>query len=246
MFLGWPERRLWRGDEPVPTVRSLHFPMRYSRRISPHLNRIGVLICRRATGCSSATNGWRPPPTAPSMSSLRSPRRCTRAHPTGHPPTSTGPSPPHGRRSTTVRGPTSTPEERADAIAALSQALQKRAAEIAEVVTNENGAPAQQSMGTQVFAATMVLDIYADIARTYPWSDERVGAMGQKVVVRRAPVGVCAGIIAVERAAVHHGDEARAVPRVGLDDGAQAGTGNGARPATCLPTPSSRPAFRQA
>ena len=91
--------------------------------------------------------------------------------------------------------PNSTPEERADAIAALSQALQKRAAEIAEVITNENGAPAQQSLGTQAFAATMVLDLYADITRTYPWSDERVGAMGEKVVVRRAPVGVCAGII---------------------------------------------------
>jgi aldehyde dehydrogenase (NAD+) len=91
--------------------------------------------------------------------------------------------------------PNSTPEERADAIAALSQALQKRGAEIADVVTNENGAPASQSLGTQVFAATMVLDIYADIARSYPWSDERVGAMGQKVVVRRAPVGVAAGII---------------------------------------------------
>ena len=39
--------------------------------------------------------------------------------------------------------PNSTPEERADAIAALSQALQKRGAEIADVVTNENGAPAR-------------------------------------------------------------------------------------------------------
>jgi betaine-aldehyde dehydrogenase len=91
--------------------------------------------------------------------------------------------------------PSMAPGERADAIAALSQALQKRGAEIAGVVTNENGAPASQSMGTQVFAATMVLDVYADIARSYPWSDERIGAMGQKVVVRRAPVGVCAGII---------------------------------------------------
>jgi betaine-aldehyde dehydrogenase len=91
--------------------------------------------------------------------------------------------------------PTMTPQDRADAIAALSQALQKRGAEIADVVTNENGAPASQSMGMQVFAATMVLDIYADIARSYPWSDERIGAMGQKVVVRRAPVGVAAGII---------------------------------------------------
>ncbi|MGH3678619.1 MAG: aldehyde dehydrogenase family protein, partial [Mycobacterium sp.] len=76
--------------------------------------------------------------------------------------------------------PNSTPEERADAIAALSQALQKRAAQIAEIVTNENGTPAQQSLGMQAYAATMVLDVYADIARNYPWSDERVGAMGQK------------------------------------------------------------------
>ena len=91
--------------------------------------------------------------------------------------------------------PNSTPEERADAIAALSQALQQRGAQIADVITNENGTPAQQSLGMQAFAATMVLDIYADIARGYPWSDERVGAMGQKVAVRRAPVGVCAGII---------------------------------------------------
>jgi betaine-aldehyde dehydrogenase len=90
--------------------------------------------------------------------------------------------------------PNSTPEERADAIAALSQALQKRAAQIAEVVTNENGTPAQQSIMTQVYAATMVLDTYADIARNYTWTDERTGAMGQKVIVRRAPVGVCAGI----------------------------------------------------
>src|SRR6478672_6710046 len=66
--------------------------------------------------------------------------------------------------------PNSTPDERADAIAALSQALQKRGAQIADVVTNENGSPASQSLGMQVFAATMVLDIYADIARSYPWT----------------------------------------------------------------------------
>ena len=195
-----------------------------------HRNQMGVLTWRRATGCSSATSGWRPPPTAPSMSSLRSPKRCTHAHPTGPRPTSTAPSPPRGRHSTTARGrtrrrrngPTPSPRSRRRCRSARAQ--------IADVVTNENGAPAQQSLGVQVFAATMVLDIYADIARSYPWSDERVGAMGQKVVVRRAPVGVCRGHHPVERAAVHHGDEARAVPRVGLDDGAQAGARDAARP----------------
>jgi acyl-CoA reductase-like NAD-dependent aldehyde dehydrogenase len=94
------------------------------------------------------------------------------------------------------RGPwaDTTPEQRADAIAALSQALQKRANDIATTITNENGTPAQQSVMTQVYAATMVLDTFADIARNYQWSDERTGALGQKVIVRKAPVGVCAGI----------------------------------------------------
>ena len=164
------------------------------------------------------------------MSSLRSPKRCTHGRPTGPRPTSIAPSPPRGRHSTTARGrtrrrrngPTPSPRSRRRCRSAAPRSPTS--------ITNENGAPASQSLGMQVFAATMVLDIYADIARSYPWSDERVGAMGQKVVVRRAPVGVCAGIIAVERAAVHHGDEARAVPRVGLDDGAQAGTRDGARP----------------
>jgi aldehyde dehydrogenase (NAD+) len=102
----------------------------------------------------------------------------------------------HSSREAFERGPwaSSTPTERADAIAALSQALQKRAQDIADTITNENGTPAQQSIMTQVFAATMVLDTYADITRNHEWSDERTGALGQKVIVRKAPVGVCAGI----------------------------------------------------
>ena len=39
-----------------------------------------------------------------------------------------------------------------------------------------------------------MLDTYADITRNHQWSDERTGALGQKVIVRKAPVGVCAGI----------------------------------------------------
>ncbi len=126
--------------------------------------------------------------------------------------------------------PNSTPEERADAITALSQALQKRGAEIADIVTNENGAPASQSLGTQVFAATMVLDVYADVARSYPWTDERVGAMGQKVVVRRAPVGVAAGIIPWNVPLFIMAMKLGPVPCVRLHDGAQAGARDGARP----------------
>jgi aldehyde dehydrogenase (NAD+) len=87
------------------------------------------------------------------------------------------------------------PDERAAALSRLSQALQARGQAIADVIARENGCPTQQSLMTQVFSATMVLDIFADMARKHPWVEERSGALGERVQVRRAPVGVCAGII---------------------------------------------------
>jgi betaine-aldehyde dehydrogenase len=87
------------------------------------------------------------------------------------------------------------PGERADAIARLSKALQARGPRIAELISRENGCPAQQSLMVQVLAATMVLDTYADLARQQVFEEERAGAIGGRVLVRRAPVGVCAGII---------------------------------------------------
>ncbi len=87
------------------------------------------------------------------------------------------------------------PEDRAAALSRLSQALQARGQAIADLIAQQNGCPTQQSLMTQVFSATMVLDIFADMARKHTWVDERVGALGERVQVRRAPVGVCAGII---------------------------------------------------
>ena len=91
--------------------------------------------------------------------------------------------------------PRMTPEERADAIARLSAALQARSMDIADIITNENGSVKSFSIMGQVFASTMVLDKYAEIARTYAFEDRRVGALGGDVRVRRAPVGVVAGVI---------------------------------------------------
>ncbi|MCG8592105.1 MAG: aldehyde dehydrogenase [Proteobacteria bacterium] len=87
------------------------------------------------------------------------------------------------------------PDERADAIARLAKSLQARGPRIAELISRENGCPAQQSLATQVLSATMVLDVYAELARQHTWIDERAGALGGRVRVRRAPVGVCAAII---------------------------------------------------
>jgi betaine-aldehyde dehydrogenase len=63
------------------------------------------------------------------------------------------------------------------------------------VISRENGCPTRESIGTQVFAATMVLDIHADMAKSFNWVEERPGAFGNPVRVGRLPVGVCAGII---------------------------------------------------
>jgi aldehyde dehydrogenase (NAD+) len=91
--------------------------------------------------------------------------------------------------------PRMTPAERAEGIKRLSGALQSRAQDIADVISSENGSPKQWSLMGQVFSATMVLDTYAGLASGYRWEDDRTGALGAPVRVRRAPVGVAAGII---------------------------------------------------
>lgn len=87
------------------------------------------------------------------------------------------------------------PSERADALARLSAAVMARGQELADCISAQNGSPAKWSFAGQVLSATMVLDTYADLARTYAFTDERIGGLGEPVRVHRAPVGVAAGII---------------------------------------------------
>jgi betaine-aldehyde dehydrogenase len=91
--------------------------------------------------------------------------------------------------------PRMTPAERADGIKRLSAALQARAQDIADTISLENGSPKQWSLMGQVFSSTMVLDTYAAIAPGYSWEDDRMGALGAPITVRRAPVGVVAAVI---------------------------------------------------
>ena len=87
-----------------------------------------------------------------------------------------------------------TPDERADLMAAISGNLQARYEEIAELISRENGSPKSFSVMAQVFASTMVLDYYTGLARTFEFEEERQGALGQ-VLVRREPVGVVGAIV---------------------------------------------------
>ena len=88
-----------------------------------------------------------------------------------------------------------TPAERADALSRFSKAIQSRGPKLAELISRENGCPAQQSLGVQVFSATMILDSYAEYARSFNFVEDRPGAIGNRVRVRRAPVGVVAAVV---------------------------------------------------
>ncbi len=91
--------------------------------------------------------------------------------------------------------PTMAPEERGAAISRLSAAIQARAEAMADLISAQNGSPKSWSIMGQVFSSTMVLDAYAEYTKTYRYVDHRTGALGGRVQVRRAPVGVAAGII---------------------------------------------------
>jgi betaine-aldehyde dehydrogenase len=90
--------------------------------------------------------------------------------------------------------PQTTPAERADVMAKLSQAIQARSSDIAEMITKENGCPISWSLMGQVFASTMVLDFYTGLVRDYAFEEERQGLMGP-ALVRKEPVGVAAAIV---------------------------------------------------
>ena len=90
--------------------------------------------------------------------------------------------------------PRLTADERAEYIAKLSQGIGARAQEFAETITAENGSPAGWSLLGQVFSATMILDGYANLIRSFPFEEPRAGALGP-VLVRKEPVGVSAGIV---------------------------------------------------
>ncbi len=90
--------------------------------------------------------------------------------------------------------PRMAPAERAEVMGRISQGLQARMQEIGETISQENGSPISFSVMAQVFAATMVLDYYAGLAREYAFEEPRDGVLGP-VIVRREPVGVAGAIV---------------------------------------------------
>jgi aldehyde dehydrogenase (NAD+) len=88
-----------------------------------------------------------------------------------------------------------TPEQRADLLVRISDGIKQRQDEFTNLIVNEVGAPYYFSMFGQVLASTMVFDAFARHTREFPFEERRDGALGGTILVRREPVGVCAGII---------------------------------------------------
>jgi aldehyde dehydrogenase (NAD+) len=90
---------------------------------------------------------------------------------------------------------TTTPPQRAKALRALADALDARGDELAELAAQEIGCPITQAKALQVGSATGLLRAVADMVGTHTFEDLRPAARGGRVIVRKVPVGLAAGIV---------------------------------------------------
>lgn len=88
----------------------------------------------------------------------------------------------------------STPAERADVLDKLLAGLQMRSGDIASLISSEMGCPMSFAHAGQAFATTMVVEFYAQLARTFPFEETRPSMVGS-ALVRQEPVGVAAAIV---------------------------------------------------
>ena len=87
------------------------------------------------------------------------------------------------------------PVERAERMERLADALESRAAAIAERVSSQNGMPLTLSRDSEGGMPATILRYYADLARRSEPAEVREGLFGGRIEVRRQPIGVVAAIV---------------------------------------------------
>src|SRR4051794_39009620 len=87
------------------------------------------------------------------------------------------------------------PAERIAAVRRLMGLYKERRKEMAQVITDEMGSPISFSKFSQATLPMLLMGAFADIAETVQWEEQRPGAFGQDIVLRRDPVGVVAAIV---------------------------------------------------
>ena len=91
--------------------------------------------------------------------------------------------------------PRMAPAERIAAVRRLMALYKDRRKEMAQLITDEMGSPISFSKFSQATLPMLLMGAFADIAETVPWEEQRPGAFGQDVLLRREPMGVVAAIV---------------------------------------------------
>jgi betaine-aldehyde dehydrogenase len=86
------------------------------------------------------------------------------------------------------------PAERASVLEKAADLLTERSDELVQLIIDENGSPWLFSNFAQVPGPIAYLRYYAQLARTYPFEEERTDGMGSSLILRE-PVGVVAAIV---------------------------------------------------
>jgi aldehyde dehydrogenase (NAD+) len=94
------------------------------------------------------------------------------------------------------RGWSATPlSERAHHLRELAKAIRRRGAEYSTQISEENGIPRSFTFAAEVGGGAAALDAYAGFAESLQMVEERDGASGFRIKVRKVPVGVSAAIV---------------------------------------------------
>lgn len=87
------------------------------------------------------------------------------------------------------------PAQRADAMERLADELDKRAADLAQAVSAQNGMPIAIAGQLEAVFPQLLLRYYAGLAREYPFEETRPGLLGGSTLVTADPVGVVGAIV---------------------------------------------------
>jgi len=90
--------------------------------------------------------------------------------------------------------PSTPASERFAAVNRLADAIERRAAELVPIVVNEMGAPISGSGSGAVYGVPYLLRAMVEMAKAFPYVEERKGPYGHTLVVRE-PVGVVGAIV---------------------------------------------------
>ena len=91
--------------------------------------------------------------------------------------------------------PRMSPEERIAAVERFSGLYAARMMDMAQVISTEMGSPISFAQLAQAPAPWMILNTAIEVAKTYPWEEQRTGVLGSPVTVRSEGVGVVGAIV---------------------------------------------------